>query len=106
MSPSSVRVRPNVLCTQRSDGFVRTTDEKETVAMQHRSDADTIARLGYWELTSLRAIAPLRFWYDRDNLTDRQKAERDAFIREGERGAWSGAQVLIFRKSNPIPATA
>jgi hypothetical protein len=90
---SGVKVRTNVLCVKMSESFVNsiTCDDNSTVPTVNlpNGDKDIIRRLNYWDLLALRNIAPLRFNFDRDELTGRQKAERDAFIREGDRGPWA-----------------
>lgn len=72
-------------------------DNDNGVPMKHLpgGDKEIMQRLSYWELLAVRDDAPLRFNFNRNNLTDRQKAERDAFIREGERGPWSGKQLSL-----------
>lgn len=95
---SGVKLRTNVLCEKMSVSFVDKVsydDDDDGVPMKHLpgGDMEIMQRLSYWELLALKSIAPLRFNFDRDNLTDRQKAERDAFIREGERGPWAGKQL-------------
>lgn len=109
MSRSSVKVRTNVLCEKMSESFVNKVsyDDDDGVPMKHLpgGDKEIMQRLSYWELLALKTIAPLRFDFDRNNLTDRQKAERDAFIREGERGPWAGKQanthkIFSQRKNN------
>lgn len=104
MDRSSVKVRTNVLCEKMSESFVNeiSHDNDNGVSMKHLpgGDKEIMQRLSYWELLALRDDAPLRFNFNRDNLTDRQKAERDAFIRAGERGPWSDKQVSMQQQFN------
>lgn len=105
MAKGMVRVRPNVLCMERSVGYVKGVVQNVQIDTQSRSIKDVIERLSYWDLLSLSEVAPLRFNYDRDNLTERQRAERDAFIRPGVRGAWSDSALEMFKRFKPMPAT-
>ena len=67
---SKPRIRTNILsiCTEKTQ----------------RSDRDFASHLWYWDLLELTRMMPMQFpptWAREENLTDRQRAEKDGFIR-------------------------
>lgn len=71
-----VRVRPNIIAV-RLEG-------------QRLPDKDLVGRLTYWELLELSRALPLRFpptWVREEALTERQRAQKDGFIRPAQEHA-------------------
>ncbi|MHB1956951.1 MAG: UvrD-helicase domain-containing protein, partial [Sulfobacillus sp.] len=92
-SSGGVRIRSNVIAVQLDS--------------ERLSDQDLVKRLTYWELLELSRSAPMRFpssWTREEALTDRQKAEKDGFMRPAQDHAlhlWSD----IPETFRPMPIT-
>ncbi len=88
------RIRTNVLA-------IRTEEDGR------RSDRDFASHLWYWDLLELTRKIPMKFpsaWAREENLTDRQRAEKDGFIRPATEHAmhlWKDMPA-VFR---PMPMT-
>lgn len=105
MEDSKVRVRTNTLCVKLSREIADIKDET-AVTYDYRSENDILDRLNYWELMNWKRMAPNRFPYNWTDFTERQAAERDAFIREGVSDQWAGRQLRMFRECAPMPPSA
>lgn len=76
------RIRSNILAVMVKSGDIRTGYKNRGCDI--RSDQEIASRLGYWDLLELTRTWPMRFpseWARENRLTERQKAEKDAFIR-------------------------
>ena len=83
----NVRLRTNVLCTGGFDAVSHLT--------WHVDELDIRRRLTYWELRAYARANPMKFPFDKNDLTREQEVERDAYIEEGRDHPWPGD--LSFR---------
>ncbi|AEJ38303.1 superfamily I DNA/RNA helicase-like protein [Sulfobacillus acidophilus TPY] len=76
------KLRANILAVAAESVDIQTKSESK--GMDYRSEQDIASHLWYWDLLELTRIWPMRFpreWAREGYLTERQKAEKDAFIR-------------------------
>jgi hypothetical protein len=82
--PSGVRLKTNVLCVR-----LETDDPKCPLT---RKPEELRHQLSYFELCAIRRARPLlyhRHWTDDDQLTPRQRLNRDAFLTDYREPPWS-----------------
>ncbi len=96
---ANVIVRPNVICTK-----LLGQDGKGT--LEEASPEEIARRVGYWELLALTEARPMLYssrLLQRENLTSRQLAELDGFVRPHARRLWPDGWAFTPMPAKPVP---